>query len=122
MLEESDIVKDRKGQAVVEFVLVLPVIVLLIFGMIEIGNLIYQKYTLETYIDPAMELYKNEEEMIESFETKNKIDVSYKKDGSLVTVKVTKKVKLITPGLMNFLDNPYEIESERVFYVGDGNE
>ncbi len=121
MLEESDIV-NNKGQALVEFVLVLPVIVLLIFGMIEIGNLIYQKYNLETYIDPAIELYKNEEEMVESFETKNNIDVSYKKEGSLVTVKITKNVKLITPGLMNFLDNPYEIETERVFYVGDGNE
>lgn len=114
--------KDNRGQALVEFVLVLPVIVLLIFGMIELGNLIYQKYQLETFIDPAIELYKNENEMIENFENKNKIQTEYKKDGSLVTVSIKKKVRLMTPGLTRFLNDPYTLETSRTFYVGDGNE
>lgn len=110
--------KNNKGQALVEFILVLPVFTLLVFGMIEIGNLIYQKYKLETHVDPIIELYKNEYELITTYENKNDIKVDFDKSGNLVNVKITKKVELITPGITNFLGNPFEIEVERTFYTG----
>ena len=110
--------KNSKGQALVEFILVLPALILLLFGMIEIGNIIYQKYTLETHIDPLIELYNNEEELIEIYENKNDIKADFEKSGNLVNIKVTKNVKLITPGITKFLGNPFKVEVERTFYTG----
>lgn len=112
--------KNNKGQALVEFVLVLPVIIMLIFGMIEFGNLIYQRYQLETHIEPVMALYKsNESELLDTYKKNNDIDISFTKSGNLVTVKLTKKIKLITPTVMTFLDNPYTVEAERIFYLNE---
>lgn len=114
--------KDNRGQALVEFVLVLPVIILVLFGMIEISNLIYQKYQLETHIDPIIELYKDDEELVNNYQNKNKFNATFDKNGDLVKVTLTKRVSLITPGITSFLGNPFEVKTERTFYVGDGNE
>jgi Flp pilus assembly protein TadG len=109
----------NKGQALVEFILVLPILILLIFGMIEIGNLVYQKYKLETHVDSVIELYENEEELLESYKEKNDIDVLFSKSGNLVTVTISKDFSLITPGVTNFIGNPIHLKAERTFYVGD---
>ena len=112
----------NKGQALVEFILILPILILLIFGMVEVGNLIYQKYKLETHVDPIIELYNSEPDLIETYENKNELDAEFSKDGNLVTVTLSKNIKLITPGVTNFLGNPINIHAERVFYIGDTNE
>lgn len=113
---------NNKGQALIEFILVLPVLILILFGMIEIGNLIFQKYKLETHIDPIIELYNNEPELISTYESKNGFSSEFNKEGNLVTLTLSKDVKLITPGVTNFLGNPIHIEAERAFYIGDTNE
>ena len=108
-----------KGQALVEFILVLPILILLIFGMIEIGNLVYQKYKLETHVDSVIELYENEEELLESYKEKNDLDIAFSKSGNLVTVTISKDFSLITPGVTKFIGNPIHVKAERTFYVGD---
>lgn len=113
---------NDKGQALVEFVLVLPILVLLIFGMIEIGNIIYKKYELETHIEPVIKLYENEEDVIDTYAKKNNININFSKDGNLVTLTIDKDISLLTPGLTNFLGNPYKIKAKRSFYVGDSSE
>ena len=114
--------KDNHGQALIEFVLVLPVFVLLVFGMIELGNLIYQKYNLETHVDPIIELYQNENELVNKYGNDNNINISFSKSGNLVTLNLSKKIKLITPGITNFLGNPFEVKTSRTFYIGDNDE
>ena len=37
---------NKKGQALVEFILILPVLLLIIIGMIDIGNIFLSKYDL----------------------------------------------------------------------------
>ena len=113
---------NNKGQALVEFILILPIFTLLIFGMIEIGNIIYQKYNLETHIDPIIELYMNEPELITDYINKNDLHVTFMNEGELVTLTIDKNIKLITPGLTNFLGNPFRIEVKRSFYKGDIDE
>ena len=108
--------ENRKGQALVEFVLLIPIIIMLIFGMIEIGNMLREKYLLENHLDTAIDLYKDDkDELIDAYENKNNIVVSFSKSGNLITANVTKKVKLITPGL-NIISNPYTIKTSRTFY------
>ena len=36
--------KKNKGQALVEFIIIIPVLLLLLMGMIDFGNIIHKKY------------------------------------------------------------------------------
>lgn len=109
---------NNKGQALVEFVLVLPVIIILIFGMIELGNMIHKKYQLETHMDSVIELYKaGKTEVIDSYATTNDITINFQESGSLVTAVIEQKINLITPGIDIIIDNPYTIRAKRSFYI-----
>nr|MBP3258815.1 pilus assembly protein [Bacilli bacterium] len=110
---------NNKGQALIEFILILPVLILILFGMIEIGNIVFQKYKLETHIDPIIELYEDEPELISTYESKNGFSSEFSKDGNLVTLTLSKDIRLITPGVTNFLGNPIHIEAERTFYIDE---
>jgi len=44
---ECDIMKNNKGQALVEFIIILPIFLLLIISIIDFGNIISKKYSLE---------------------------------------------------------------------------
>lgn len=108
--------KNRKGQALVEFVLLIPVIIILIFGMIEIGNMLREKYLLENHLDTVIDLYKDDKgELIDVYKSTHKIDINFTTSGNLITANVTKKIKLITPGI-SIISNPYTIKTSRVFY------
>jgi Flp pilus assembly protein TadG len=43
LMKTKRIIKDQKGGALVEFVIVLPLLVLLAFGIIEFGTLLYDQ-------------------------------------------------------------------------------
>ena len=110
---------NRKGQALVEFVLLIPVIIMLIFGMIEIGNLLREKYLLENHLDTAIQLYKNDkDELIDNYESENNVTIYFSTSGNLITASISKKINLITPGI-NIITNPYTIKTTRTFYKVD---
>ena len=39
--------KNKKGQALVEFVVIMPIFIMLLISIIDLGNIIYKKYHLE---------------------------------------------------------------------------
>lgn len=109
--------RNEKGQALVEFILVLPVFLLFILGTIDLGTIIYKRYQLENNLDYVIDLYKNEkEEMIEPYLLNNKISYEKNKNNDYITIKLKKTTKIITPGLSNILGKNYQIEVERTFY------
>lgn len=109
--------KNNRGQALVEFILVFPLIIFLIVGMIDFGNILYQKYQLENELDYVSDLYLAEKENeMNTYASQKKITLNYQKTGNNVRITLAKKVKLSTPGLTSVLGNPYTIFVERVFY------
>ena len=76
---ECDIMKNNRGQALVEFVIVLPIFLLLIISVIDFGNIISKKYSVENDIDVVTDMYKEGkyEEINKYSESKN-IKLSYK--------------------------------------------
>lgn len=115
--------KNNKGQALVEFVLVIPILIIMIFGMVELGNLIHKKYLLETYMDTAISLYKDDKkEVIDSYATTNNISINFTETGSIVSIEVSEKVKLITPGINIVLENPYTLTAHQSFYINRDNQ
>ena len=87
---------NRKGQALVEFVLILPVFILILFAIVDFGTILSKKNELE---NDSMDI------------------VSLVKNGTTIediNITITENVKVITPGLNLILGNPYKITVERV--------
>lgn len=109
--------KNNRGQALVEFIIIFPVFAFLIICMIDFSNLFYQKYQLENEIDYVCDLYleKKENDMI-GYASRKKFEVDYQKTGGSVRITLKRKVPISTPGLNKILHSPYEITVERVIY------
>ena len=103
---------NKRGQALIEFVLVLPVLLLLIFAFIDFGRIIVCRNHLEGVMSEVVDL---DEEKITSYLKKDndyKINYTVKLD-EYKNVTLETKLDLITPGLKNILKNPYVVKVER---------
>lgn len=108
--------KNKKGQALVEFVLILPILLLIVFAMIDIGRILLCKTHLENVMNDVVVLVNDDKSSseIKAYLSLDDYDISYnieKSQYKLITLK--SKVKIITPGLNSFLDNPYYVTVER---------
>ncbi len=105
----------NKGQALTEFIILLPVLMLLITGMVDFGNILYQKYQLENHLDTVVLFYQNEEAAkISDYAKQENIVATIDETGEETTLKVSKKIQVYTPGLNRILNSPYPIETKRV--------
>ncbi len=106
--------KNNKGQALVEFVLILPIALLLIFSMIDLGRVLYEKNHLESMLNEVVITYKDNGKI-----DKNLLDEtiipSVKSSGKYTTITLSKDISLITPFSNLIFKNPYQIQTERVF-------
>ena len=50
--------KNNKGQALIEFVIILPIILVILLYIIEFGRITLKKYDLESNMELITELYK----------------------------------------------------------------
>ena len=109
----------NKGQALVEFIIILPVALLLVLGVIDFGNIIYKKYTLENDLDTLVDLYQNDQaQAMNDYVTKNNLSLNIDSGEEYVTVSISKRVRVYTPGLEQIINNPFSIETKRVIYNG----
>ena len=108
--------KNNKGQALVEFILILPVILAILLVIIDLGRIFNEKNTLENTSIDIIELYKNGKSIDEIKNKYNDISITTNIEDNYLTLKLKKEIEIITPGLNIVLDNPYIIEVERVVY------
>lgn len=108
--------KNNKGQALVEFILILPVILAILLVIIDLGKIFNEKNTLENTSIDIIELYKNGKSIDEIKNKYNDISITTNIENNYLTIKLKKEIEIITPGLNIVLDNPYSIEVERVVY------
>lgn len=107
----------KKGQALVEFVLILPIFIMLILSAVDIGTIFYNKIILEEQIGEAITLYENGEAE-ETIKTKLKLDnekiiLSVSNNNDYLDFELKKNLEIITPGLNLIFDNPYNLTVKR---------
>ncbi|MDD3241508.1 MAG: pilus assembly protein [Bacilli bacterium] len=109
-----------KGQALIEFVLLIPVLIMIIFAMIDFGNIFYTKNELENKTTDIIEIHnKNNFSYQKIINSINNEKNNYRlelKDGNDTFYKIVlkKDIKIINPVLKLILSNPYEIKVERI--------
>ena len=106
---------NRKGQALVEFVLILPIFILILLVVIDFGNILYSKNKLENNTTDIIRMIKNDENSL--FIKKEYPDISIEitdyKEGYKKVI-LTSEVKINTFFLDKILGNPCQINTERV--------
>ena len=109
--------KYNKGQALVEFIIILPIFLLLIISVIDFGNIISKKYSLENDIDTIYDLYKNEEyQNIDEYAKEKKLTVNYKKQDEFLKIELSKDINIMSPILNIIFGKDYKITVEKSIY------
>lgn len=105
---------NRKGQALIEFILILPVLLFILFAIIDFGVIFSSKSNLENDSADIIGLLKNGVSInkLEEMYPDNSINIS--NNGEYYTIIVSTSVNLITPGLDRVLGEPYLLNVERI--------
>lgn len=105
---------NRKGQALVEFVLILPIFLLILFAVVDFGIILSKKNEIENVSIDVISMLKNNDNIdkIESLYPDLKISVSG--ENEYLKVVISEKIDIMTPGLNLVLGDPYEVVVERI--------
>ncbi len=110
--------KADKGQALIEFILVLPVILLVFVALIDIGNIFLQKYNLNNAMETVTELYQNDKATeLRAYAAKEELTYDEEVTGEMANLILKKNIKITAPGLSNVLGKNYTIETQKTVYV-----
>lgn len=107
--------KNNKGQALIEFVIILPIFLIILMYIIDYTRVSYEKYKLETDMNLVIKLYedKNTQQLNEYLNEKN-LKINYNTINNLTTIKLSKQTKYNMPLLNSILGT--NIETSRIIY------
>jgi Flp pilus assembly protein TadG len=113
--------KSNKGQALLEFILILPIFLMLFLGMFDFGRILYEKNRLENIMGDVVDMHLNNKttEQINNFlelSYSNKITYVNKVEGKNKVLILNTMVNIFTPGLDVIIAKPYKVETRRVIY------
>ena len=98
---------NKKGQALVEFIIIIPIFVMLMLAVFDYAKIMQTRFDLETRLEDVIlnDITPNEDEILttEHSEDETKYIIS-------------KKVSIFSPILSVFMGTSYEIKCERVVY------
>ena len=107
--------KNNKGQALVEFILILPIVLIIIFTTLDIINLAIQKNDLENKVNDEINLVTSGK--VTLYHLEHTFDENYKltiqKNDKYINISIVKHTRWISPITKLILPN-YNIEVKRV--------
>ena len=113
---------NKRGQALVEFIIILPIMIFIMLAIIDYGMISYTKSKIENIITDDGNMYKNnesEDEIKDFIKSNDKLLNSVINfDDKYINIKLYKKYDYITPGL-NKIFKVNEISVERKIYNGE---
>lgn len=115
---------NKKGQALVEFIIILPIFVMMLLCIVDIGKIIFFQNRLEGKMEDVITLYKSEKTYDDILKEIHKDDKELKLEiandnNEYIEFKLIKEVEIITPGLNLILDNPHNLDVKRVVYYDE---
>lgn len=104
-----------KGQALIEFVLILPVILLILLYIIEFGRITLKKQQLESNMDLIVNLYEEKKQQeLNTYISNNNIMINYNKQNDLTTIEIKQNIKSNMPLINRIMGNT--ITTQRTIY------
>ena len=105
---------NRKGQALVEFVLILPIFLLILFAIVDFGIILSNRNELENISIDVVSMIRNHNDLDDIKKNYPELSIEIYSDVDYTTVKIYKYVNIMTPGLNLVLGDPYEVFVERI--------
>ena len=109
----------KKGQALVEFIIILPIFLFIILGVIDMGRIFYTKIILEEQISDVIKMYEagnSEDKIKKELNLDKDIVLEKENDKDYINYVISKNIEIITPGLNLIFDNPYKLVVTRSIY------
>lgn len=110
--------ENKKGQALIEFILILPFVIYMCFILFDLGNMLINKNKLNSTMDEVVSIYKNtnNEEEIKKYLKLNDIsDFKIKNQGEFKKIIIKQKINFSTIGIKQLFKNK-KIKVERIIY------
>lgn len=113
-------VRSNKGQALIEFILILPILLIFLIGIIDFGRIIYEQNRLEGIVSDAVDLFNNGELSDEQINAKLEdyydldLILNVKREETNTTITLSRSIDIMTPGLNMALSDPHIVEVSRV--------
>lgn len=108
---------NKKGQALVEFILVLPILLLIIISMIDIGNIFLKKFDLNNDLETVATLYENGDMTnLNDYLEEENINLSENSKDDMITLTLSQKVSISTPVIQQALGSDYEIKTSKTIF------
>ena len=104
---------NKRGQALVEFVLILPLFILILFAIIDFGFIFNKKSELENMSVDIVNLIRNGKKIDEINKMYPNTLISEEVGDDLIIVKLSEDIDIMTPGLNLVLGDPYKVEVKR---------
>lgn len=109
--------KSNRGQALVEFVIILPITLILLFAIIDFGRVISVKSSLESIASDSVTFYldgRSVEDIRRLLNPDDDITISIDEEGEYAKITVSKSIKPVTPGLSYIARNVFDVTITRV--------
>lgn len=108
--------KNNKGQALIEFVIILPIFLLILLYVVDITKISLQKYKLEEDMNLVIKLYENNKtQELNNYLDQNNIELTTNTNNNLTTINIHKQAKYNMPLLNKILGN--KLETKRTIYT-----
>lgn len=98
--------KNKRGQALVEFILIIPILLMTLIAFFDWIRIIDVKSELENHLD----------NYIENNETTSDIKITSEVNDNYKKYIASKELEIYSPVLVPILDNKYTVKVDRVLY------
>lgn len=105
--------KKKRGQALVEFIIILPVFLLLVLGIVDLGRVLYSKIILEDKISDVITLYESGKTVQDINSDFKDMNLNVEEADNYVNYSLEKEIDILTPGLNLILKSPYNLKVSR---------
>lgn len=110
---------NKKGQALIEFIIIMPIFFIIVMGIFDFGHILYQKYQLENNIDYIVDLYDDgKSEELNNYIEDKKIKLLTDENNEYTTLILKKEISINTPFINNLIGKKHIIETSKVIYEG----
>lgn len=97
---------NKKGQALVEFIIILPIIILLLLAVFDVVNIYKTKMELESI---AEDIVLDDTKVLD-----DNLSLLKTNDDKYITYTIKKNVDITSPFLSVIMDSPYPVTVKRV--------
>lgn len=104
---------NRKGQALVEFVLILPIFIMILFVIVDFGMILNKKNELENISVDVVGMISNDVSISDIRDSYSDISIDINKKDKYINVVISDDVNIMTPGLNRILGKDYTVTVER---------